>query len=265
MKTPVLKALVLLSLAGAMVSAAQAVVVDFSNPNDLADNFRSYANSSGVSVSQGNNTFVTVTGQTVATAPNILIYDTTPLDTTSYNTFALNVGQTLSLSVNVASITAAQTSLGFYFFNSSQALTAFAHSTALMNFDANVSNEERARFGTYQAITGIGTGAGTPEFGNGGISLNDPTFRTVTATYTRNSAQLTTLTLTAGSFTSTFTDNNFASFSNVGVAIRLFPNTGNPANSFQFDEFVAVVPEPSTWALLGVGLGALVLFRRRKA
>jgi len=263
MKTPVLKALGLISLAGAMVSGLQAVVVDFSNSTDLADNFRSYANSSSVSVSQGNNTFVTVNGATFATSPNILIYDTTPLDTTSYNTFALNLGQTLTVSIDIASITGAASSVGFYFLNSAQPLsgTAFSHNLALMNFD-NSGTDELARFAVYASMTGQTLNNGTPSTGNG-IALNNPTFQTVTATYTRDSFSNITMTLSTGAFTSTFTNNQSASFSNVGIALRLFPATGTPANSFLFDNFT-VVPEPSTWALLGLGLGATLFFRRRK-
>jgi hypothetical protein len=266
MKSPSSSQNTCLGILGALLlvsGSASAVIVDFNNPNDLANNFRLYPNSSSVSTVQSG-TSVQVTGATFNTTPNILIYDTTPLVTTDYNTFALNIGQTLSVSVDVASITGAGSSLGFYFFNSAQTLTSFSHNTALMNFD-NSGTNELARFGTYQAITGIGTTNGTPSTGNG-ITLNDPTFQTVTATYTRTSAQNIELTLNVGGFTSTFTNTNFASYTNVGIGIRVYPVPGTPANSYLFDNFtVNVVPEPSALTLAAVGLiGSFFGLQRRR-
>ena len=61
-------------------------------------------------------------------------------------------------------------------------------------------------------------------------------------------------------YVANFRNNTIVEFGTNGVG-SLFADTGLDGPTF-----IAVeVPEPSTWALVGVGLSALIVCRRRKA
>jgi hypothetical protein len=263
--------LTLLSLIVSTAATAQAVSVNFTGASDFSNNFRLAPSGSGNQISQSGS-LLNVTGNNTGTPALIYVYDTTPGDSSAgtQSSFAVGIGQTITASFDIGNISAtgAGSSLGFYFASPSNEAGA-VNFMALLNIDGS-GTSERARFGrgaTLSATNPNGTlGAGTPEYGDGGMSLLDSAFRTVTASYAVNSASSVTLSLQSGSFSSTATYSSITALTNVVVGFRVSPTAAVPLTSFQLDNFnvTAPIPEPSSFAALaGLAMLGISATRRR--
>jgi hypothetical protein len=254
----------------ALCASAQAVVVDFSGASDFANNFRLLPFSSGHTIAQ-TGSVLTVTGNNVNTTAVAYIYDTTPADATpgTQNSFSLQVGESISVSLDIGNISAnnAGSSIGFYF-ASPTAPGSPGNFLALMNINNSGANEQ-FRFANNATLSnsspnGSAFSAGSPSLADTGVTLSDPIFRTVTATYLLNSATSVTMTLASGAITSSVTFNSVTAFSDVAVAFRMSPVAGTPRRTMEIDNFdVTVIPEPSTYALLAGAAGLGLALRRR--
>jgi hypothetical protein len=250
------------------VATAQNVSVDFSGGTDFANNFRLIP-ISGHTIAQ-TGSFLTVTSNNVGTPAVVYVYDTTPASNAVQNTFSVGVGQSLSASLDFANISAngAATSIGFYFLNPT-AEASTVNFMALININSS-GGSEQFRFASGAALTSNQANGtlinGSPSLQEAGYGIQDPIFRTITATYTYNSATSVTLTLTAGSVVSTTTYNSITALDNVAVGFRVSPIAGVPASTLQLDNFAitAPVPEPSSYAALaGLGILGFAATRRR--
>jgi hypothetical protein len=257
-----------IGLALCTAAGAQSVSIGFSNAGEFAANFRQSPTSTGNTISQ-TGSFLTVTGNNVGTPAIVYIYDSTPSDTTTgtQSTFTLGTGQSMSASFDIANISSTGTasSIGFYFFNPASPAST-VNFGALLNINGSGSNEQ-FRFMSGANLTTNPNGSlanGTPTLADGGLSLSDSTFRTITASYQYNSPTSVTLSLSAGSANSTITYTSISALSTVSVGFRVSPTPHASLTTMQLDNFtVSAVPEPSSFAAIA-GLGALGAFAMRR-
>ena len=251
--------------------SAHAVLVDFASGTDFANNFRLAPTQSGHTIAQTGE-FLTVTSNNAATTAVAYVYDTTPANNTVQNTFSLTEGQSISVSLDFANLSAnsAGGSIGFYFLNPTAESSA-VNFMALININSGGPNE-LFRFASGSGLTStLANGSlsnGSPNSVESGLTVSDTTFRTITATYTYNSASSISMSLVAGSVTSTRTYTSVTALSNVAIAFRVAPITGIPARTVQIDNFTIVapsaIPEPSTYAALA-GLAMLGFAASRRS
>ena len=72
-------------------------------------------------------------------------------------------------------------------------------------------------------------------------------------------------TVSNGTYTLIGSSSNFSNISNWGLANKATGLAGGKEAYFQAGSLqLVVIPEPTTWALLGVGLTTMVVFRRRR-
>lgn len=238
----------------ALVSSSNAAVVTFDTASDFTNNFRAYTNNQTLAVAGG---ALTVTA--ASAAAHAVVYDTTPVDDSVKSTFNALTGP-VTVSFSLGSVTNANASIGVYFVDASQPASQFASGIVLLNVNNSgtpaVNDQIRVASYVQPSSASAGTLTSLTSGTDLGIGLNgSPT--TVTATYTRISAQNSSIAMTIGANTYTGNFTGWWSPTNVEVGLRVFPNGG----SYAIDNFT-VVPEPAALSLAGA-IGLLVLRRNR--
>lgn len=241
-------------------SAHAATLLDFETAGQYANNFRKLTGT-GTPTQTGptaDNDFVAMTG----TSNLVAVYDTTPADAAQKNVFAVSQAAPVTFSADLT-FTTGTSSFGVYFVDPSDESKGYL---ALLNFNQSGTNE-LIRFSTDAVPNTNGAGTlinGSPAATNivvGFIPTN------ATFSYAIDESNHPVLSVTVGSFTSSATFSGITTpLTSVELAVR---NSVQNGGENDFDNVSlpdsTVVPEPTSLALLGLGAGALLRRRRRRA
>ncbi|SDU30494.1 PEP-CTERM protein-sorting domain-containing protein [Verrucomicrobium sp. GAS474] len=256
----------LLAAAPLAAQAQSLVSLDFQGGiTDFTNNFR---NLSGTAIAnsvtaQGASGSLALTLSNSYSANGAVVYDTTPADSTVQNTFSTSGGLDVHFQVTLSgTVPSSPPGIGVLFINPTGETSSLL---ALSNYVSDTS--DRIRFFTGNP-SGSNSGADfvkTDVSGNGGVSYTANTTTDVDVKYTVSGTSA-ILTMTIGTFTSTYNFGTGTALSNVEIGLRLFDQSSG--NSVMIDNLtvssIAAVPEPSTYALMILGAFLAGLAYRRK-
>lgn len=247
MKYPFLLAGLALSLS--VLTANGAVLIDFENSSDFANNFRAGSGTQPTNTNFGApNDYLNSSGATVS-----FFYDANGA-AAGISSFAVSSGNPLTLTFDISAVSH-NTSFGIYIQN------AGTTNSYLALLNVNTGNDQ-LRFANGLVNANIGA-AGTLIAGS---HANNTDFITTEGTVLGNTASFTysidglnqpMLSYTVNGTTSNYTLAGFTAFTNVEVGFRA--NTPLKVDNLS----IAVVPEPSTWLLMLGGSVLLFALRRR--
>lgn len=250
-----------------VVLTAQVLVSeDFETASAFSNNFRFTFNSSTTATTQtsngAGNDYVRTT-VSLNTDNEIFVYDTTPADGTVKNTFSGAV----SIGASIRGGTAGA-SFGIFIINPTNE-GGSVHQLMLFNWDVSGVND-RMRLFNNTAING--STVPSPSFDSGttvnsGANAGDTSFAQMTLTYRADTvdASRAVFNLTVGTMSSGDVLLGAGSYlSNFEIGLRSYDPT-TAAGATDFDNFtVTQIPEPSTYVLLGLGLGVICLGLRKQ-
>jgi hypothetical protein len=251
----------------AVGTSARAATLDFETAGQFSNNFRKISGP-GTGTQTGptaGNDYVSLT----APSNFVAVYDTTPADGTVKNVFSVAPGSPVSLTADLTftGSSSPSSSFGVYFVDPTNEGNGYL---ALLNYDstgAGTSELVRLATGVNPQTNGAaGLVAGSPSLGNV-ITSGVPA--TATFTYAIDASNHPVLSVTVGSVTSSATFDTITSpLTSVELAIRNSAQ-GTTGSGFEndFDNVVlpdAAVPEPTSLAAIGLGVGGLVSRRRRR-
>jgi hypothetical protein len=244
-------------------SARAATTLDFETAGQYANNFRKISGP-GTGAQTGpaaGNDYVSL----AAPSNFVAVYDTTPADATVQNVFAVAQGSPVTISTDVT-FNSATSSFGVYFVNPADESKGYL---ALLNFNQSSSNE-LIRFAADASPSTNGAGSLTNGTPTPADIVTGSTPTNVTFGYAIDSSNHPVLSVTVGSFTSSATFSSITSpLASVELALRDSAQ-GTAGSGFEndFDNVVlpdAAVPEPTSLAVIGLGVSGLVSRRRRRA
>lgn len=251
----------LLCLQAANLSAQTLVSLDFDTPGQFSNNFRFTYDSPLATTVQTSN-YVSTTATAFASQAEVFVYDTTPSDSSTKNTFGSSQGITISAGIRAGT---AASSFGFVIINPANE-AGTVQQLALFNWDISGVNDQLRIFTGSQIVGGSTAGSvAAATTGDSGASVGASSFTPISLTYrpdtvdpTRAVFNLTVGTLSTGNITlaaGTY-------MPNFEVGIRSFDGGTGPGST-DFDNFtISQVPEPSICVLFGVGLSAIFVLRR---
>jgi hypothetical protein len=251
----------------ATVTAHAQVSLDFETAGQVSGNFRNLGpatNSNTQSSNSAANDYLIHNIADSSFSAAVLLYDTTPGDTTNGTQSTFSLSSPLAVSFDFRATTA-NSSVGIIFADSTNAGN---HVLALFNVDSSgttdlfrffkdgtvttASVDSGVQSGTNQSVsTGVDVGS---SFGNYSVTLS------VVGTTP-------TLAVTVGNqtFSRTFAAGDF-DWANTTVALRLFDagNTSSTPNIWVDNFTISSIPEPSTYAAIsGAAVLGLAFLRRR--
>lgn len=258
----------LFSLAAvASVTAHAQVSLDFETAGQVSGNFRNLGpatNSNTQSSNAAANDYLIHNISNGSFSAAVLLYDTTPGDTTGGTQSVFSVSSPLTVSVDFRATTA-NSSVGIIF---ADPANAGNHVLALFNVD-NSGTTDLFRFFKDGTVTTASVTAGTQS----GTSQSASTGVDAGSSFGNYSVTLSvvgttpTLAVTVGNqtFSNTFSSGDF-DWSNTTVILRLFDaGNGTSTADLWVDNFtINAIPEPSTYAAIsGAAVLGLAFLRRR--
>ncbi|HSI09360.1 MAG TPA: PEP-CTERM sorting domain-containing protein [Rariglobus sp.] len=262
MSTP-LRYLLFSLAASTSLTAYGQVSLDFETAGQVSDNFRNIGTtvtSNTQSSNAGANDYLIHNVTDGAGSEAVLLYDTTPGDTTLGTQSTFSVGSSLNVSFDFRASTAGS-SIGIIFADPTNAAN---YVLALFSVDnGGITTSDLLRF--FKDGTSAGNQSGSTTTASSGINAGS-SFGHFSATLSVVGTTP-TISLTVGSQTAsrTFPAGDY-DWTNTTVALRLYDaGAGNPNTDVWVDNFtIGAIPEPSTYAVVsGAAVLGLALWRRR--
>ena len=262
MSTP-LRSLLFSLAASASVTAYAQVSLDFETAGQVTGNFRNIGTtvtSNTQSSNAGANDYLIHNVTDSAGSEAVLVYDTTPGDTTVGTQSTFSVSSPLNVNFDFRATTAGS-SIGIIFADPTNSAN---YVLALFNIDnGGVTTSDLLRF--FKDGTAAGNQSGSTTTASTGINAGS-SFGNFSATLSVVGTTP-TISLTVGSQTAsrTFPAGDY-DWGNTTVSLRLYDaGAANPNTDIWVDNFtISSVPEPSTYAaIFGAAILGVALMRRR--